>query len=59
MTTATENYELLLACYRSGQITEQQWQEHLRDEVLFAWLKRRIEIETRGSGPVARSVHRG
>jgi len=34
-------YALLLECYRSGQIDEQHWQEHLRDEVFRAWLKRR------------------
>lgn len=33
-------YPLLLACYRSGQISHAQWQEHLKDEVLVAWLKR-------------------
>lgn len=35
------NYALLLECYRSGQITEAQWQEHLKDEIFAAWLKRR------------------
>lgn len=34
------DYALLLACYRSGQISERQWQEHLKDEVFRAWLKR-------------------
>ena len=34
------NYALLLECYRSGQISERQWQAHLRDEVFRAWLKR-------------------
>jgi hypothetical protein len=23
---------LLIACYRSGQITERQWQEHLKED---------------------------
>lgn len=32
------NYELLIACYRSGQIPEAAWQEHLRDEVFAQWL---------------------
>jgi hypothetical protein len=32
------NYELLLQCYRSGQIAESQWQAHLKDEVFKAWL---------------------
>ena len=34
-------YELLLQCYLSGQMTESEWQEHLRDHVFVAWLKRR------------------
>jgi hypothetical protein len=25
-------YDLLIACYKSGQISERQWQEHLKDE---------------------------
>lgn len=32
------NYELLLACYKSGQISEQQWAQHLKDEVFAKWL---------------------
>lgn len=32
-------YADLLACYRSGQISEAQWKEHLRDEVFRRWLK--------------------
>lgn len=33
-------YATLYACYKSGQITERQWQEHLKDELFRAWLKR-------------------
>lgn len=33
-------YPLLLACYRSGQISYAQWTEHLRDAVFVAWLKK-------------------
>lgn len=36
-------YSMLLACYRSGQMNERQWQEHLKDEVFAAWLKRNSE----------------
>ncbi len=36
-------YESILACYRSGQMSEDQWQQHLRDEVFRAWVKRRVE----------------
>lgn len=32
-------YALLLACYRSGQIPEAAWQEHLKDEVFAAWVR--------------------
>ncbi len=32
-------YEALLACYRSGQVSDFQWQQHLQDEVFAAWLK--------------------
>jgi hypothetical protein len=34
-------YALLLACYRSGQISEAQWQQHLRDAVFARWIGRR------------------
>jgi hypothetical protein len=33
-------YALILACYRSGQISEAAWQEHLRDDVFRRWLTR-------------------
>lgn len=33
-------YGLILAYYRSGQISEHQWQEHFRDEKLRQWLER-------------------
>ena len=33
-------YAHTLACYRSGQISEPQWQEHLKDEVFAAWIAR-------------------
>lgn len=36
------SYHRLIACYLSGQIGERQWQEHLRDEVFLAWLKRNL-----------------
>jgi hypothetical protein len=34
------NYQALLACYQSGQITDHQWQQHLKDQVFAAWLKK-------------------
>jgi len=35
-------YELLLACYRSGQIPEAAWQKHLRDDdVLRKWVEKK------------------
>lgn len=33
-------HESLLACYRSGQISERQWQEHLKDEVFRRWVEK-------------------
>ena len=27
-----EQYELLWQCYKSGQISEKQWQEHLKED---------------------------
>lgn len=33
------DYELLLACYRSGQVSEAQWQEHLKDQVFREWVE--------------------
>lgn len=33
-------YYLNLACYRSGQIPERQWQEHIKDERLRQWLEK-------------------
>jgi hypothetical protein len=31
-------FELLLACYKSGQVSELQWQEHLKDADFAKWL---------------------
>lgn len=39
----SDDYELLLACYRSGQVSERQWQEHLKDKEFQRWLERRKE----------------
>lgn len=33
-------YDLVLACYLTGQMSERQWQEHLKDEHFAAWVKR-------------------
>jgi len=33
-------YALLLECYRAGQMSEAEWQQHLQDELFAAWLKR-------------------
>lgn len=34
------NYELLLACYLSGQVSEREWTEHLKDRVFAAFVER-------------------
>mgnify|MGYP003652649692 FL=1 len=38
--TVMADQELLLACYRSGQINERQWQGHIEDDPKLrdAWL---------------------
>ena len=33
------DYNLLLQCYRSGQISERQWQQHLQDEGLRNYIE--------------------
>lgn len=33
-------YHLLWDCYRSGQMSAAQWNEHLRDDLFVAWLKK-------------------
>ncbi len=38
------NYQALLMCYKSGQVPVSAWQEHLKDEVFVAWLKRNGEL---------------
>src|SRR5690606_19612297 len=32
-------FEMLLACYRSGQMSERQWQEHLRNGEFRRWVE--------------------
>lgn len=32
-------FELLLMCYKSGQVSERQWQEHLKDADFAEWMK--------------------
>jgi len=41
--------ELLVACYRSGQISERQWQEHVQEDPKLrdAWLN---QIDPDNSG---------
>jgi hypothetical protein len=34
-------FELLLACYNSGQVSERQWTEHLKDADFAEWLGKR------------------
>lgn len=37
------NFALLFACYRSGQISEAAWQEHLAEDEVFArWVALRL-----------------
>lgn len=36
-------HALLLACYRSGQVSEKQWQAHLKDSAFAEWLQKKGE----------------
>jgi hypothetical protein len=36
-----DKFELLLACYKSGQVSERQWQEHLKDADFAEWMEKR------------------
>jgi hypothetical protein len=36
-------FEALLTCYRTGQMSEAQLQEHMREDAIFAaWVRRQI-----------------
>lgn len=37
------HFTLVLACYRSGQISERQWQDHLKDPLFKLWIERRMK----------------
>lgn len=36
-----DDFAMILACYRSGQMSERQWQAHLEDPLFALWLGRR------------------
>jgi hypothetical protein len=37
----SRDFGMILACYRSGQMSERQWQAHLADPLFALWLGRR------------------
>ena len=41
------DFNLLLACYRSGQISERQWQAHLSDPLFRLWLEHKRKENTK------------
>jgi hypothetical protein len=45
-------FEALFACYRSGQMTEQQWQRHLDDEAFAAYVARIGRTQAPAAKPV-------
>ena len=47
MSRTWTEYELLLACYRSGQISERQWQEHLKDREFREWVEEEVAVPDR------------
>ena len=57
MTTPTTQYAGLLACYRSGQVSERQWRQHLRDEVFAAYVERMEGVEAVSPGGCAPAVY--
>lgn len=38
MATRAEQYEDLMVCYHTGQISERQWTAHLKDPDFKAWI---------------------
>mgnify|MGYP001377233792 CR=1 FL=1 len=44
-------FELLLACYSSGQISERQWQAHLEDKAFREWVEARAAIKQAEAAP--------
>jgi hypothetical protein len=36
----SHRYDLILACYLSGQMTEKQWHEHVKNEHFAAWVRK-------------------
>lgn len=38
-----DSFEHLLACYKSGQVSERQWQEHLKDTDFSDWLEQQAK----------------
>jgi len=35
---------MLLACYRSGQVSERQWQAHMENKAFRAWVQNQNPI---------------
>ena len=36
----SDDFYLILACYRSGQMSEAQWEAHKQDQLFRLWLDR-------------------
>lgn len=36
----SDDFRMIVACYRSGQMSEAQWQGHLRDPLFALWITR-------------------
>ncbi|MFD1104265.1 hypothetical protein [Sphingobium olei] len=37
----SDDFRGILACYRSGQMSERQWQAHLSDPLFRIWLSKK------------------
>nr|WP_250808162.1 hypothetical protein [Neorhizobium tomejilense] len=43
MTSASSNYDILFQCFVSGQMSDAQLQQHMREDQIFkAWVDRKL-----------------
>lgn len=42
----SDSFPLILACYRSGQMSERQWQQHLSDPLFALWVQHNSTAKT-------------
>lgn len=37
-----DDFNMILVCYRSGQMSERQWQAHMADPLFALWYDRKL-----------------